>query len=92
MKLTPMAVEALRAHLIRQLKEIDRLDSLYKDGGLVFATERGTPVVGVKVGQDWKSEAKNDQDHEYQIQNRVVGVVGKAALEDVEACVTEGAN
>lgn len=43
-KLTPMAVEALRAHLARQLKEIDRLGSLYEDGGLVFATERGTPV------------------------------------------------
>ena len=43
-KLTPTAVEALRAHLARQLKEIDRLGSLYEDGGLVFATERGTPV------------------------------------------------
>lgn len=43
-KLTPMAVKALRAHLAHQLKKIDWLGSLYEDGGLVFATERGTPM------------------------------------------------
>jgi integrase len=42
--LTETTVEALRAHLARQLEEIDRVGSLYQDGGLVFATERGTTV------------------------------------------------
>ena len=43
-KLTAIAAEALRAHLSRQLEEIDRTGSLYKDERLVFATEAGTPV------------------------------------------------
>lgn len=43
-KLTSLAVEALRAHLGRQLEEIDRTGSLYRDQGLVFATEAGTLV------------------------------------------------
>ncbi len=43
-KLTATAVEALRAHLSRQMEEIDRMGSLYQEGGLVFATEKGTPV------------------------------------------------
>ncbi len=43
-KLTAIAAEALRAHLSRQLEEIDRTGSLYKDQGLAFATEAGTPV------------------------------------------------
>ncbi len=42
--LTASAVEALRAHLDRQLEEIDQMGSGYQDGGLVFATERGTVV------------------------------------------------
>ena len=42
--LTASVVEALRAHLDRQLEEIDRVGSGYQDGGLVFATERGTVV------------------------------------------------
>ncbi|WP_207957068.1 site-specific integrase [Rubrobacter tropicus] len=36
-RLTNLAIEALRAHLSGQLQEIDRLGSLYEDGGLVFA-------------------------------------------------------
>ena len=40
--LTASAVGALRAHLDRQLEEIDQVGSGYQDGGLVFATERGT--------------------------------------------------
>lgn len=43
-KLTGLAVEALRAHLSRQLEEIDKTGSLYGDQGLVFATEAGTLV------------------------------------------------
>lgn len=43
-KLTAIAAEALRAHLSRQLKEIDQTGSLYKDQGLVFATAAGTPL------------------------------------------------
>lgn len=41
-RLTNSAVEAVRAHLSRQLQEIDRLGSLYEDGGIVFASVRGT--------------------------------------------------
>ena len=43
-KLTTIATEVLRAHLSRQLEEIDRTGSLYEDQGLVFATEVGTPL------------------------------------------------
>ena len=43
-KLTATAAAALREHLSRQLEEIDRVGSLYNDAGLVFATEKGTPV------------------------------------------------
>lgn len=43
-KLTTIATEALRAHLSRQLEEIDRVGPLYEDQGLVFATEAGTPL------------------------------------------------
>ncbi len=40
-RLTTGAVVALRGHLERQLEEIDRLGSLYRNGGLVFANETG---------------------------------------------------
>jgi len=45
-KLTATAATALREHLSRQLEEIDIdcVGSLYSDAGLVFATERGTPM------------------------------------------------
>lgn len=43
-RLTKTAVEALRAHLSRQLEDVDRAGSLYRDGGLIVATEVGTPV------------------------------------------------
>ena len=39
--LTQRAVEALRAHLSRQLEEMERMGSLYRPGGLVFANEIG---------------------------------------------------
>jgi integrase len=39
--LTERAVEALRAHLSRQLEEMERMGSLYRPGGLVFANEIG---------------------------------------------------
>src|SRR5215210_4244746 len=38
------AVDALRAHLARQLEEIDRASSLWQENGLVFASETGDPV------------------------------------------------
>ncbi len=41
-KLTRDAAEALRAHLTRQLEEIDGLGDGYQPGGLVFATSKGT--------------------------------------------------
>jgi integrase len=40
-RLTSGAVEALRAHLSRQLEEMERMGSLYQPGGLVFANETG---------------------------------------------------
>ena len=40
-ELTPAAVETLQAHLSRQLEEMDRMGSLYRPGGLVFANELG---------------------------------------------------
>ena len=39
--LTERAVEALRAHLSRQLEAMERMGSLYRPGGLVFANEIG---------------------------------------------------
>jgi integrase len=35
------AVEALREHLTRQLEEMERMGSLYRPGGLIFANEVG---------------------------------------------------
>jgi integrase len=43
-RLTAAAVEALRAHLSRQLEEMERVGSLYEPGGLIFATETGTII------------------------------------------------
>lgn len=43
-QLTRAAVDALRSHLQRQLKEIERIGSLYQPGGLVFATESGSLI------------------------------------------------
>lgn len=39
--LTTPAVEALHAHLSRQLEEMEQMGSLYRPGGLVFANESG---------------------------------------------------
>jgi integrase len=43
-RLTARAVQALKAHLSRQLEEIERMGSLYQPGGLIFATEAGTII------------------------------------------------
>jgi integrase len=43
-RLTEAATDALKEHLARQLEQIEYLGDLYKDQGLVFATERGTLV------------------------------------------------
>jgi integrase len=43
-RLTAGAVQALRAHLSRQLEEIERMGSLYEPGGLIFATETGSII------------------------------------------------
>ncbi len=40
-RLTATAVEALHAHLARQLEEMEQMGSLYRPGGLVFANEVG---------------------------------------------------
>ena len=40
-RLTAGAIAALQDHLKRQMEEMDRLGSLYKPGGLVFANELG---------------------------------------------------
>jgi integrase len=42
--LTRSAKDALRAHLARQLEEIDRAVSLWQENGLVFASEIGEPL------------------------------------------------
>jgi integrase len=42
--LSETALEALRSHLERQLVEIDRAGSLWRENGLVFATEIGTSL------------------------------------------------
>lgn len=42
--LTGAAVDALKAHLGRQLEEIDRAGSLWRENGLVFASETGEPL------------------------------------------------
>ncbi len=42
--LTPQAVEALKAHLERQLQDIEILGDRYQDQGLVFTTDTGAPI------------------------------------------------
>lgn len=44
-KLTGAATEALRGHLSRQMKEMERLGDLYLDQGLVFTTGSGAPLI-----------------------------------------------
>ena len=43
-RLTPRAIEALKAHRKRQLEEMMEFADLWKDNGLVFTTETGTPI------------------------------------------------
>jgi integrase len=43
-RLTGGAVQALKEHLSRQLEEMERMGSLYKPGGHIFATEAGTII------------------------------------------------
>jgi integrase len=43
-RLIQNAVNALRSHLKRQLGEIDRAGSLWRENGLIFASETGDPL------------------------------------------------
>ncbi len=43
-ELTEAGVTALRTHLYRQMQEMQRLGDLYRDQGLVFASEGGTLI------------------------------------------------
>jgi integrase len=43
-RLTPQAVEALRLHLKRQLRDMEILGDRYQDQGLVFTTDTGAPI------------------------------------------------
>jgi integrase len=43
-KLSQTALQALRSHLERQLREIDRAGSLWRENGLIFASEIGKPL------------------------------------------------
>jgi len=43
-KLSPIALEALRSHLERQLREIDQAGDLWHENGLIFASESGAPL------------------------------------------------
>jgi integrase len=42
--LTPQAVNALRTHLERQLRDMEILGDRYQDQGLVFTTDTGAPI------------------------------------------------
>jgi integrase len=43
-RLTPQAVEALRSHLERQLRDMEILGDRYQDLGLIFTTDTGGPI------------------------------------------------
>jgi integrase len=43
-KLSPTALEALRSHLERQLREIDQAGDLWSENGLIFASASGEPL------------------------------------------------
>src|SRR5215216_6101354 len=43
-KLSESAIDALSSHLQRQLEEIDRVGSLWRENGLIFASETGEPL------------------------------------------------
>jgi integrase len=43
-RLAPQATEALRAHLERQLRDMEILGDRYRDQGLVFTTDTGAPI------------------------------------------------
>jgi integrase len=43
-RLTQQAVEALRSHLERQLRDMEILGDRYQDQGLVFTTDTGAPI------------------------------------------------
>jgi integrase len=43
-RLSLTALEALRSHLERQLGEIDQADDLWRENGLIFASESGEPL------------------------------------------------
>jgi integrase len=43
-RLSQMALKALRSHLERQLEEIDGVGSLWRENGLIFASEIGEPL------------------------------------------------
>jgi integrase len=43
-RLTPQAVEALRSHLERQLRDMEILGDRYQDQGLIFTTDTGGPI------------------------------------------------
>jgi integrase len=43
-KLSPTAPKALRSHLERQLREINRAGDLWQVNGLIFASEVGEPL------------------------------------------------
>jgi integrase len=43
-KLTSIAIEAVERHLERQLGEIDRVGSPWRENGLIFASETGDPL------------------------------------------------
>jgi integrase len=43
-RLSQTALETLRSHLARQLEEIDRVGSLWRENSLIFASELGEPL------------------------------------------------
>ena len=50
-RLTPQAVDALRAHLERQLRDMEILGDHYQDQGLIFTTDTGAPIIPSNLRQ-----------------------------------------
>jgi integrase len=44
MRFSRAVLEALRSHLERQLREIDQVGDLWRENGLIFASESGEPL------------------------------------------------
>jgi integrase len=53
--LTPTAIEALKRHCERQAQEMMKADTLYRDQGIVFASQVGTPLSRHNLTRSFKA-------------------------------------